>query len=95
MGINIQHNPPCPLKPTLKPKDKVIAVTRDYRKAYRDVGNKDNYRIFTVRAVSNSMIHLYQIDIPFTLNGEPILNSKSIQDPTYRFWEHYIIQSYE
>lgn len=94
MGISIKHNPPCPLKYNLKPKDKVIAVTRDYRKAHVDPGNHENYRIFTVRAV-NSLIHLYQIDIPFTLDGEPILNNKSIQDPTYRFWEHYIIQSYE
>lgn len=94
MGINIATNPPLPIKSNLKPKDKVIAVREDFSNVRVDPGNPKNYRIYTVRAV-DMMIHLYQVTLPFTLDGRPILNNRSIKDPEYMFWEDYIIQSYD
>lgn len=95
MGISIAHNPPLPIKSNLKPRDKVIAVKgMDFNKVRVDPGNKNNYRIYTVRAV-DTVIYLYQVGIPFSLEGKPILNNRSIRDPEYMFWEDYVIKCYD
>lgn len=94
MGINIKANPPLPIKSNLKPRDKVIAVRGDFCNVRVDPGNPDNYRIYTVRAV-DTVIYLYQVTLPFTLEGKPVLNNRSIKDPEYMFWKDYIIQNYD